>query len=89
MFEVYRKEVMFGGRKLIFETGKIARQANGAVMVTYGGTSVLCTAVASKVKMMQIFSLNSQLSGKSICRRKIPGGFFKEKEANRERDFSM
>ena len=50
MFEVYRKEVMFGGRKLIFETGKIARQANGAVMVTYGGTTVLCTAVASKSK---------------------------------------
>ena len=48
MFEVYRKEITFGGRKLIFETGKIARQADGAVMVTYGGTTVLCTALAAK-----------------------------------------
>ena len=43
MFEVYRKEIMFGGRKLVLETGKIARQADGAVMVTYGGTTLLCT----------------------------------------------
>ena len=48
MFEVYRKEVKFGGEILTFETGKIARQADGAVLVTYGGTSVLCTATAAK-----------------------------------------
>ena len=48
MFEVHRKEVMWGGRPLIMETGKIARQADGAVMITYGGTQVLCTAVAEK-----------------------------------------
>ena len=48
MFEVYRKEVKFGGEKLTFETGKIARQADGAVIVTYGGTTVLCTATAAK-----------------------------------------
>ena len=48
MFEVYRKEVKFGGKKLTFETGKVARQADGAVVVTYGGTTVLCTATAAK-----------------------------------------
>ena len=48
MFEVYRKEVKFGGEKLTFETGKIARQADGAVVVTYGGTTVLCTATSAK-----------------------------------------
>ena len=38
MFEVYRKEIIWGGRTLTFETGKVARQADGAVMVSYGGT---------------------------------------------------
>ena len=47
MFEVYRKEITWGGKLLTFETGKIARQADGAVMVTYGGTTVLCTAVGA------------------------------------------
>ena len=50
MFEVYRKEIKFGGEKLTFETGKVARQADGAVLVTYGGTTVLCTATAAKKK---------------------------------------
>ena len=40
MFEVYRKEIIWGGKSLIFETGKIARQADGAVMITYGGTTL-------------------------------------------------
>ena len=48
MFQEYRKEIDWGGRKLVLETGKIARQADGAVMVTYGETVVLCTAVAQK-----------------------------------------
>ncbi len=41
MFEIFRKEVMWGGRRLILETGKVARQADGAVMATYGETTVL------------------------------------------------
>ncbi len=48
MFEVHRKELMWGGRRLVLETGKVARQADGAVMATYGETTVLCTAVANK-----------------------------------------
>ena len=47
MFEVYRKEIKWGGRLLTLETGKVARQADGAVMITYGGTKVLCTAVGA------------------------------------------
>ena len=48
MFTVSRKELMWAGRPLVIEAGKIARQADGAVMVTYGETTVLCTAVAQK-----------------------------------------
>ena len=48
MFEVFRKEIMWGGRRLTLETGRIARQADGAVLATYGETTVLCTAVAMK-----------------------------------------
>ena len=46
MFNYFRKEIDWGGRKLVLETGKIARQADGAVMVRYGETIVLCTASA-------------------------------------------
>jgi len=48
MFKVFRKEVDWAGRKLILETGKVARQADGAVMATYGGTTVLATVVYEK-----------------------------------------
>ena len=48
MFNVYRKEINWGGRTLTLETGKIARQADGAVLATYGGTTVLCTACVPK-----------------------------------------
>ncbi len=44
MFNYFRKELDWGGRKLVLETGKIARQADGAVLVSYGETIVLCTA---------------------------------------------
>ncbi len=48
MFQVFRKELIWGGRRLVLETGKIARQADGAVLATYGETTVLCTAVATR-----------------------------------------
>jgi len=48
MFQVYRKELVWGGRPLVLETGRLARQADGAVLATYGETTVLCTAVAMK-----------------------------------------
>ena len=87
MFEVYRKEITFGGRKLIFETGKIARQADGAVMVTYGGTTVLCTAVAAKKKTYaDIFPVTVNYQEKAFAAGKIPGGFFKREGRPSEKE---
>ena len=48
MFDIQREELMWGGRKLTLETGKMARQADGAVVATYGETTVLATVVSEK-----------------------------------------
>ena len=79
MFEVHRKELDWGGRKLVLETGKIARQADGAVQVTYGDSSVLCTVVAQKTARQGIdfFPLAVHYQEKTFAAGKIPGGFFK------------
>src|ERR1700761_9587833 len=79
MFNVYRKEMNWGGRRLVLETGKIARQADGAVMVTYGETTVLCTVVAEKSPKLGIdfFPLSVHYQEKAFAAGKIPGGFFK------------
>jgi polyribonucleotide nucleotidyltransferase len=79
MFNISRVDLMWGGRPLRLETGKIARQADGAVMVTYGETIVLCTAVAAKsVKEGQdFFPLSVHYQEKAFAAGKIPGGFFK------------
>ena len=79
MFDFYRKEIEWGGRTLVLETGKIARQADGAVMVYYGDTIVLCTAVGAKsVKPGQdFFPLTVNYQEKAFAAGKIPGGFFK------------
>ena len=53
MFNVTTKSLTWGDKELILETGKIARQADGAVMITYGETKILCTVVASK-EILQI-----------------------------------
>jgi polyribonucleotide nucleotidyltransferase len=79
MFNYFRKELDWGGRKLVLETGKIARQADGAVLVSYGDTIVLCTAVGAKnVKPGQdFFPLTVNYQEKAFAAGKIPGGFFK------------
>ncbi|MBL8642241.1 MAG: polyribonucleotide nucleotidyltransferase [Alphaproteobacteria bacterium] len=79
MFKTFRQEIDFAGKKIILETGKIARQADGAVMATMGGTSVLCTAVAAKsVKAGQdFFPLTVHYFEKFYAAGRIPGGFFK------------
>ncbi len=79
MFKYYRKEIEWGGRSLILETGKIARQADGAVMATYGGTTVLCTAVGNKKANpdQNFFPLTVYYQEKAFAVGKIPGGFFK------------
>jgi polyribonucleotide nucleotidyltransferase len=88
MFEVHRKEVMWGGRPLVMETGKIARQADGAVLMTYGGTQVLCTAVAAKKEKQGIdfFPLTVNYQEKAYAAGKIPGGFFKREGRPTEKE---
>ena len=79
MFNYFRKELDWGGRKLVLETGKIARQADGAVMVSYGETIVLCTAVGVKSAKpgQDFFPLTVNYQEKAFAVGKIPGGFFK------------
>ena len=79
MFNVTRKETMWGGRPLVFETGRVARQADGAVMVSYGQTTVLCTVVAQKSPRegVDFFPLTVNYEEKAFANGKIPGGFFK------------
>ena len=88
MFEVYRKEVTWGGKLLTFETGKIARQADGAVMVTYGGTTVLCTVVgASTAKPgIDFFPLTVNYQEKTFAVGRILGGFFKREGRPSEKE---
>ena len=88
MFNVFRKEIEWGGRKLTFETGKIARQADGAVLVTYGETTVLCTVVGAKSPKpgVDFFPLTVNYQEKSFAAGKIPGGFFKREGRPTEKE---
>jgi len=88
MFTVHRKEIEWGGRTLSIETGKIARQADGAVMVTYGETKVLCTAVAQKSPKpgIDFFPLTINYQEKTFAAGKIPGGFFKREGRPSEKE---
>ena len=88
MFKISRKEITWGGRPLILESGRIARQADGAVVVTYGETSVLCTAVASKTPKLGIdfFPLTVNYQEKAFAAGKIPGGFFKREGRPSEKE---
>ena len=88
MFKTYRKELMWGGRKLVLETGKIARQADGAVLATYGDTSVLCTVVALKAPKpgIDFFPLTVHYQEKAFAAGKIPGGFFKREGRPTEKE---
>ena len=88
MFSVHRKEVEWGGRTLAIETGRMARQADGAVMVTYGGTTVLCTVVAERSPRpgVDFFPLTVNYQEKSFAAGKIPGGFFKREGRPSEKE---
>jgi len=79
MFNYFRKELDWGGRKLVLETGKMARQADGAVLVSYGDTIVLCTAVGVRTTKpgQDFFPLTVDYQEKAFAAGKIPGGFFK------------
>ncbi|MBU2090891.1 MAG: polyribonucleotide nucleotidyltransferase, partial [Alphaproteobacteria bacterium] len=88
MFTVYRKEIDWGGRTLVLETGKVARQAHGAVMATYGETTVLCTAVGAKAPKegQDFFPLTVNYQEKTFAAGKIPGGFFKREGRPTEKE---
>jgi polyribonucleotide nucleotidyltransferase len=88
MFKIARQEIDWAGRKLVLETGKIARQADGAILVTYGETTVLCTVVAEKeVKPdMDFFPLTVHYQEKVFSVGRIPGGFFKREGRPTEKE---
>ncbi len=88
MFQITRKEMEWGGRRLVLETGKVARQADGAVVATYGETSVLCTVVAAKEAQpgVDFFPLSVHYQERAFAAGKIPGGYFKREGKPSERE---
>ena len=79
MFKIVKKEIIWGGKKLSIETGKIARQADGAVILTSGDTVILATVVGAKKAKPDIdfFPLTVNYQEKYYASGKIPGGYFK------------
>ncbi|MCP4393275.1 MAG: polyribonucleotide nucleotidyltransferase [Alphaproteobacteria bacterium] len=87
MFNETRKEIEWGGRTLVLETGKVARQADGAVIATLGGTKVLATACGSrKAPTVDFFPLTVNYQEKTYAAGKIPGGFFKREGRPSEKE---
>ncbi|MDX0307687.1 polyribonucleotide nucleotidyltransferase [Sinorhizobium meliloti] len=79
MFDTHKVEIEWAGRPLKLETGKIARQADGAVLATYGETVVLATVVSAKAPKpgQDFFPLTVNYQEKTYAAGKIPGGYFK------------
>ncbi|MBT3557231.1 MAG: polyribonucleotide nucleotidyltransferase [Rhodospirillales bacterium] len=88
MFQEYRKEIEWGGRTLTLETGKVARQADGAIIATYGDTKVLCTVVGERSPKpgLDFFPLTVHYVEKAYAAGKIPGGFFKREARPSEKE---
>ncbi|MGP2491562.1 polyribonucleotide nucleotidyltransferase [Mesorhizobium sp. PUT5] len=88
MFNYHKVEIEWGGRPLILETGKIARQADGAVLATYGETVVLATVVSAKEPKpgFDFFPLTVNYQEKTYAAGKIPGGFFKREGRPSEKE---
>ena len=88
MFKQHKVEMEWGGRPLILETGKIARQADGAVLATYGETVVLATVVSAKEPKpgFDFFPLTVNYQEKTFAAGKIPGGFFKREGRPSEKE---
>ena len=79
MFKVVKKEIELAGKKLILETGKVARQADGAIIASLGETVVLATVVGAKKINPDVdyFPLSVNYQEKYYSAGKIPGGYFK------------
>jgi polyribonucleotide nucleotidyltransferase len=88
MFEIHREELDWAGRKLVLETGKIARQADAAVVATYGETTVLATVVsATEAKPGgDFFPLTVNYQEKAFAAGRIPGGYFKREGRPSEKE---
>jgi polyribonucleotide nucleotidyltransferase len=88
MFETQRVEIEWGGRKLSLETGRVARQADAAVLAQYGETSVLATVVFEKEARpgIDFFPLTVNYQEKTYAAGKIPGGFFKREGRPSEKE---
>ena len=88
MFEINKIELELAGKKLILETGKIARQADSSVIATYGGTTVMANVVGAKEAKpdMDFFPLTVNYQEKYYSVGKIPGGFFKREARPTEKE---
>ena len=88
MFEITREEIEWGGRPLVLETGRIARQADGAVLATYGETTVLATVVAERSAKpgLDFFPLTVNYQEKAYAAGKVPGGYFKREGRPSEKE---
>ncbi len=88
MFQIHREELDWAGRKLVLETGKVARQADGAVMASWGETTVLATVVSAKTAKpgLDFFPLTVNYQEKAFAAGRIPGGYFKREGRPSERE---
>ena len=88
MFDIHRVQRDWGGRKLTLETGRMARQADGAVLATYGDTSVIATVVAAKQPKegIDFLPLTVNYQEKFYAAGRIPGGYFKREGRPTEKE---
>ena len=88
MFKIENEVLEWGGKTLTIETGRVARQAHGSVIATYGGTSVLATVVADHHPKpgLDFFPLTVNYQEKAYAAGKIPGGFFKREGRPTEKE---
>src|SRR3954454_22323443 len=88
MFDIKKKTIDWAGRKLTLETGRIARQADAAVLATYGETTVLATVVFAKAPKpgLDFFPLTVNYQEKTFAAGKIPGGYFKREGRPTEKE---
>ena len=88
MFNIVRKEMQWEGRTLTLETGRIARQAHGSVLATYGDTVVLCAVTAERTPRpgLDFFPLTVHYQEKAYAAGRIPGGFFKREARPSEKE---
>src|SRR5438067_4225576 len=88
MFDIHRVELDWGGRKLVLETGRIARQADGAVLASYGETKLLATVVSAKQPKegIDFLPLTVNYQEKFYAAGRIPGGYFKREGRPTEKE---